>query len=337
MGHLHGYEELQQEGQGTLDAIAEINKLEKEGRFPKRIQRPLHSRQLIFLHLFSGHRRSGDVQEAVEAFAEKNGMAAKALSVDIVIHVHHGDILRPETQQKFVHAIRTGLISGFVAGPPCETWSKARENKLDLESGGQGPRPLRSVETLKVRELKQVLIGNRLLGVAVLLAFHSWVVGIFALLEHPMLPDNDHSPSIWRLAVVRLLCKQVDVVKVTVRQGLFGAKSSKPTDLMTVRPPRNYQQILDKHKTRSRVPVMHAIGLQEDGSFHTTSLKVYPPALCSAMAELWGAHVLERDCPPSFDEVTITDFEEVVNALHSQVGVSVQGPDYCPNGQYAAV
>ena len=342
MGHLR-YEELQQEGQGTLDAIAEINKLEKEGRFPKRIQRPLHSRQLIFLHLFSGHRRSGDVQEAVEAFAEKNGMAAKALSVDIAIHAHHGDILRPETQQKFVHAIRTGLISGFVAGPPCETWSKARENKLDLESGGQGPRPLRSVETpegletLKVRELKQVLIGNRLLGVAALLAFHSWVVGIFALLEHPMLPDNDHSPSIWRLAVVRLLCKQVDVVKVTVRQGLFGAKSSKPTDLMIVRPPRNYQQILDKHQTRSRVPVMHAIGLQEDGSFHTTSLKVYPPALCSAMAELWGAHILERDCPPSFDEVTITDFEEVVNALHSQVGVSVQGPDYCPNGQYAAV
>ena len=100
MGHLHGYEELQMEGQGTLDAIEEINKLEKEGRFPKRIQRPLRSKQLIFLHLFSGHRRSGDVQEAVEAFPEKNGLTAKALSVDIVIPLSFSSDLKPSCQFK---------------------------------------------------------------------------------------------------------------------------------------------------------------------------------------------------------------------------------------------
>ena len=142
MGHLHGYEELQMEGHGTINAIEELTKLEQGGQFPRRVQRPLRSKQLIFLHLFSGHRRSGDVQEAIETFAGKNGLSAKALSVDIVIHVHHGDILRGETQVKFVHAIRAGLISGFVAGPPCETWSTAREHDLGVENGHHGPKPL---------------------------------------------------------------------------------------------------------------------------------------------------------------------------------------------------
>ena len=175
-----------------------------------------------------------------------------------MIHVHHGDILREETQVKFVQAIRMGLISGFVAGPPCETWSTAREHDLGIESGHHGPRPLRSVEfpeglgSLKVRELRQVLIGNRLLGVAILLAYHIWAVGGFAVLEHPMLPVTPHSASIWRLAVVRLLCKQHDVAKIAIKQGLFGAKSSKPTDLLIIRPPHSYLQILDKHKTRTR-------------------------------------------------------------------------------------
>lgn len=59
----------------------------------------------------------------------------------------------------------------FVAGPPCETWSQAREN----DPGGgdddyKGPRVLRTaarpwgLEAMSLKEIKQVMFGDTLLG-----------------------------------------------------------------------------------------------------------------------------------------------------------------------------
>ena len=126
------------------------------------------------------------------------------------------------------------------------TWSTAREHRLSEYSAG--PRPVRSLDTpmgldnLTVRELKQVIVGNRLLGVALVLIFHCLMTGVFALLEHPTKPSKP-SPSIWKLPILQLLLGHPDVKLITVRQGLFGAKSSKPTDLLMVKPPRDYATI----------------------------------------------------------------------------------------------
>lgn len=327
-------------GQGVLIATEEVERLVTKGIGGPRIQKPLRGDCLIFLHLFSGHRRQGDVQEAIHAYAEKQGWMAKALSVDVVISLKYGDLLNPEIQSKFIAAIQQGYVSGLAAGPPCETWSTAREHRLDEFSAG--PRPVRSLETpiglevLSVREVRQVIVGNRLLGVALVLIFHCLMSGVFALLE-PAKPSKP-SPSIWKLPVLQLLTGHPDVRLLTVRQGLFGAKSSKPTDLLLVRSPSDVEAIFRSHQTRLRVPTCHSIGLQADGGFQTTELKAYPPALCAAIAETWGRSIFERNSlPVDRDGAVPDDFARIVQALFSLIGTSSPGPDYCQNGQYAAV
>ena len=68
----------------------------------------------------------------------------------------------------------------MLAGPPCESWSKARAVPLDQqhESTGMvqkhGPRKIRDLHELwgfsraTIRELQQLCVGNALLGFALL-------------------------------------------------------------------------------------------------------------------------------------------------------------------------
>ena len=138
LGHLHGFVETQEIGRGTLDAAQEeIANLEQLPAFPDRLPRPLTSKQLVFLHLFSGFRRCGDVQEAVETIAAAHQLDVKALSVDVVISLKHGDLLRTDTKNCFLEAVRAKWVTGLIAGPPCETWSVARESVLE---GAPGPK-----------------------------------------------------------------------------------------------------------------------------------------------------------------------------------------------------
>ncbi len=339
MGHLHGFEKTQAIGTGTLRADEEIEALLRTECRSTRIPIPLQSKHLLFLHLFSGHRRIGDVQEAVEQVAQSRGLQVQALSVDVVISLKYGDLLRDDTLQTFLAAIRSGWISGTIAGPPCETWSTAREQQLE---GGGGPRPVRSDEyllglpQLSVKEIRQVLVGNRLLRVAVLFMTASWMYGVFAALEHPAEPKNPRSASIWRLAILRLLMAQPQIVRVTVLQGLYGAKSTKPTDLLLVHPPLEYKRILVDNRSTDSLPKTHSIGLNSDGTFQTTELKSYPPALCRALADLWCHATFER--PPVVNE---TEFPEeirtLVAELHSTIGMGTLGPDFCPKGVFSAV
>ena len=251
LGHLHGDSTEQLTGRGLIIPTDEIEKLSRCLTACVRPTRALPSQSLTFLHLFSGHRRAGDLQEAIENLAGEMSVTVKALSVDVVISLRYGDLLKTETLSTFVSAIKAGWVSGVVAGPPCETWSKAREKALDEQ---RGPKPVRSVASpnglsqLSVRELKQVLFGNRLLGVAVHFMVLCWVAGVYGVLEHPALPMNATSPLIWRLPVLQLLMRQQQILKTTIYQGFYGAKSPKPTDLLLVHPPGDYQEILLRHQ-----------------------------------------------------------------------------------------
>ncbi len=291
LGHLHGDSSDQLTGRGLIIPTDEIEKLSGSLNASVRPPRVLPSKSLTFLHLFSGHRRVGDLQEAVERLAGDLHIAVKALSVDVVISLRYGDLLKTETLSRFVSAIKAGWVSGVVAGPPCETWSKAREKALGDRSG---PRPVRSVTSpqglsqLSVRELKQVLVGNRLLGIAVYFMVLCWVAGVYGVLEHPALPKNSTNPSIWRLPVLQLLMRQQQILKTTIYQGFYGAKSPKPTDLLLIHPPEDYQEILMRHRICEQLPVQTSIGLNKDGSFQTAELKTYPKAMCDALASMWG-------------------------------------------------
>lgn len=88
------------------------------------VDRPPRFAQRIFAHLSSGRRREGDVQQCLE----KKG--ATMLSIDIIFHLTMGDLANPDTYAVFVKAIEQGLIVGFLAGPTCETWSRARQRAV---------------------------------------------------------------------------------------------------------------------------------------------------------------------------------------------------------------
>ena len=52
------------------------------------------------------------------------------VSVDIVIDPIWGDVMDKKTRQYWLDLAHKNVIAGFVAGPPCETWSRARGRKI---------------------------------------------------------------------------------------------------------------------------------------------------------------------------------------------------------------
>ena len=106
-------------------------------------------RHRALLHAYSGRRRPGDLQFFLEHFHREKDTAGYVLhivSMDIVIDSQYGDARNDKTRQYWLGAIRDRKVVAFVAGPPCETWTAAREHQLEE---GRGPRPVRSAEELK--------------------------------------------------------------------------------------------------------------------------------------------------------------------------------------------
>ena len=91
------------------------------------------------------------------------------VSVDIVLDSKWGNIADPQVRAFWLHAIQECYVLGVLVGPPCETLSKARERAL---AGMKGPRAVRdgdhpwALPSLSLHELRQVSLGNVLLGFA---------------------------------------------------------------------------------------------------------------------------------------------------------------------------
>ena len=77
----------------------------------------------------------------------------------------------------------------MLAGPPCESWSKARSVPVESFDSGTGPtlrrgqRILRDVQrlwgfdSLTIREVQQLCVGNALLGFAILAFMELLITG----------------------------------------------------------------------------------------------------------------------------------------------------------------
>ena len=146
---------------------------------------------------------------------------------------------------------------------------------------------------MQLRELCQVCVGNELLIFALQAFIELIITGGCGLLEHPAPPPKPTSPSIWKLQIVQTLQEHPDVETCRFAQGLLGAPSPKPTQLLLLNMPC---MILALHQWRvcRELPRSSAIGLDEKGSWRTATLKEYPPAMCGAMAE-----VLTQEFVPS--------------------------------------
>ena len=240
------------------------------------------------LHAFSGRRRMGDFQFYFDKLAEQlPDLQLHVISLDVVIDAVWGDITCTSTRNFWIDAILQRYVVALLGGPPCETWSKAREHQA--EEGLHAPRVLRIPESpwglpsLSLRELRQLRIGNDLMGFMLEALITLWCFGGCAVLEHPAAPLSEASVSIWRTPILALLMSLPGIELITLAQGLWGAKSPKPTSLLIVHLP-DLREALRKWQVAKDLPKGASIGRDSFGFWSTSVLKAYPPALNCGLA-----------------------------------------------------
>eukprot|EP00435_Cladocopium_sp_Y103_P056507 s192_g19.t1 len=167
------------------------------------------------LHAFSGRRRKSDFQMFLDAITKQfEGIYVYTLSVDIILDSRWGNVADKEVQKFWLHASQQRWVIGYLAGPPCETWSKAREVTLAPAQGHHsafGPRVIRTIlhpwgeHSLSLRELRQIIIGNQLMLFSIDAMAELYLVQGCGAVEHPALPDNSTSVSVWRTPLMNLL------------------------------------------------------------------------------------------------------------------------------------
>ena len=99
------------------------------------------------------------------------------VSLDIIVDRVYSNILDPEIRRFWIEGAKRKWVFGFVAGPPCETWSQARAHELDQDGSkrGKGPGVIRTGEypwgliALGVKEVGQILFGDILMGFALVM------------------------------------------------------------------------------------------------------------------------------------------------------------------------
>eukprot|EP00435_Cladocopium_sp_Y103_P060713 s676_g22.t1 len=240
-------------------------------------------------------------------------MVLHVVSVDVVLNPEWGDVSREATQRFWFRGVTEKWVVGYLAGPPCQTWSCAREVQLDPQPEGasrSGPRVVRTLDelfglsALSVREIRQVLVGNILLLFSLtILALLSGTGGC-GILEHPGEPANPRSASIWRTEIVGLLLRLPGFNLIRFSQGLLGAKSAKPTAVLVLNVP-SMATCIHASRICANLPVAASIGKDIDGHWKTMSLKEYPPALCFALARGMASAVSELEACAGMKSVPI--------------------------------
>ena len=289
----------------------------------------------VLLHAFSGRRRPGDFQDFLDqAMVNRENFLVLTISLDLIIDRRWGDISIPETRQYWVDAAREGLLLGILCGPPCNTWSRARGRDLtspeDTAKVTSGPRVVRSASELwgfsclAIREIEAVATGNLLLLFSLEIMLWLYCTGGFGILEHPSEPDDPSLAAIWRLPIIKMFLAFPEFQQLRVMQGLFGAKSAKPTDLLLLRLPRAVSTF---HEWRTCVNPPSGGSIGRDGTiFNTSSLKEYPPAFCGAIANVFLRALDSMDV--HLETEMPSEFLNTVKKLHCTEFSAVIGRDF---------
>eukprot|EP00435_Cladocopium_sp_Y103_P067557 s39_g30.t1 len=302
--------------------------------FRRRVQEPPPVfAERIIVHAFSGRRRPGDFQWYVDAMAKEKAFAdVYVVSLDLVIDEDWGDISKPATYEFWLSAIRSGYVIGFLAGPPCCTWSVARgkqDQSMKLQ-GRVGPRAVRSAEelwgftSLSLREKRQVMDGHRLLAFSLIAMLLLYTTDGFGVVEHPDEPHEEDAPSIWKLPLMHMLLALQGFHKISLAQGLLGASSVKRTGLLVL----NLERLpfcIRRFAVCPNLPCGRNIGLSADGTFKTTVLKEYPPALCAGFADAFITGI--STLPVSKQPIPDVVLNRMRSMVCTTMGQTV-GPDY---------
>eukprot|EP00435_Cladocopium_sp_Y103_P051956 s2437_g16.t1 len=240
----------------------------------------------IVLHVYSGRRRCGDFQ-------------------------HYLDLLYDKTSGYIMHVVSMDIINDPITG-----------NAMNLETCTFWLQAIRAKH-----ELLQLFVGNELLSF-VLLAFLELVfTSGYAVIEHPADPEQDpDAAAIWRLPVMKVLLALPGVQLLRVAQGLLGAPSPKPTNLMVANMP-NLMIFLHQSRTRTELPATASIGKDQSGNWKTTCLKEYPPGFCRGLARSFLHSIGTTPIDPSITAPS-TDFLQRISSLIVQEWGEHLGADF---------
>lgn len=199
-------------------------------------------RERYVIHVFSGRRRAGDFQGFLDRMAaDLADFQIFVISLDIVIDSVWGNICDLHTRNFWKSAIRQRCVVGLLGGPPCETSSRARGRHIT--GCRMGPRILRTRQlswgksSLRLKELHQLSVGNELMGFVLESIVELYCTGGIAAMEHPAPPKEPEAASIWKTPLLQLLIQLPGIELLQFAQGLWGAKSPKPTSLLVLNIP----------------------------------------------------------------------------------------------------
>ena len=190
--------------------------------------------------------------------------------------------------------IRAGVYAGILLGPPCETFSNARN-----EHDG-GPRPLRGpwgkdlygYSHLLPDEKEQVRIGT-MLALRALVVFELAIdLDIPAVHEHPL--EEQDGVSIYHFEAWQRLLSKSGVNRYDIVQCELGAPSVKPTTLVTWKVVLSslpqcctcpkmwlWDEFTQQWLWRAHLPLR---GWREDGVFRTKAASAYPRRMNEVLA-----------------------------------------------------
>ena len=238
------------------------------------------SKQIIMLHLCSGHRRQGDFRSHLDGLIPRSGCVIMTLSIDAVFGPK-GNLCDARTARFWALQI--------ITGPPCESWSVSRFGAQE------GTRPVRSRETPRrlhgdsMRSYSQVHAANMLLHVSMIFIALLLQTGGFGALEHPdviSLHESCSAPSIWFLRCIKALRSHPGIKDPSLEQSSFGAKTRKPTRFLCFRLPTFAARMFQLERAPEEPlevfeGVAHVDGKRE---FHTRQTKQHPSRLNQVLA-----------------------------------------------------
>jgi hypothetical protein len=168
-------------------------------------------------------------------------------------------------------------------------------------------------------------VGNDLMGFILEAVVMLYCVGGVAALEHPAAPTSEESVSIWRTPILALLLSLPGIELVSLAQGLWGAKSPKPTSFLLVNAP-DMRQTLRKWQITRELPKGISIGRDQAGGWSTSVLKEYPPSLNGGLAEGLIAAIGQCTSDPTLT-VPTSFVDRCASMMCAEYGMHI-GPDF---------
>lgn len=235
---------------------------------------------------------SPSVQHHLERQAAKLSAQVKVLSLDVAIDPELGNLATEQSFTFWIDKALRGFILSFMAGPPCETFTRSR-----FRTGG--PPPLRArahrwgLPGLLGRLHHQTESGNFLWRFSTSMIAAQICAGKGGIFEHPAPFNIDDGPCkggihTWAFPEIGTILKWPFLKLHLVDQGCFGQICRKPTGFMVLNHSKA-SSLFNEWLLPRQLWQLHGIAMGWDAEakrFTTAPLKEYPNRLNACLASI---------------------------------------------------